>query len=103
MYTYFIKPRVGPKEVDEEDLDEPTSAQLEQELSKEVPGSRVYSSASKKSEPKGTVRFYFSNFTSVLIKYVLSHVFQYHVYKAFAVEILNFSGPINAFASIGDY
>lgn len=63
MYTYFIKPRVGQKEVDEDDLDEPTSAQLEQELSKRVPGSRVYSSASKKSEPKGTVRFYFSDFT----------------------------------------
>ncbi|XP_052688263.1 uncharacterized protein LOC128166866 isoform X3 [Crassostrea angulata] len=54
MYTYFIKPRIGPKKVDEDDLDEPTSAQLEQELSKRVPGSRVYSSASKKSEPKGT-------------------------------------------------
>lgn len=74
MYTYFIKPRVGQKEVDEDDLDEPTSAQLEQELSKRVPGSRVYSSASKKSEPKGTVRFYFSDLASFLIKYILSHV-----------------------------
>lgn len=102
MYTYFIKPRVGPKEVDEDDLDEPTSTQLEQELSKRVPGSRVYSSASKKSEPKGTVRFYFSDFTYVIIKYVRSHFLQYHV-QSFAIEILNFSGPINAFASIGDY
>lgn len=73
MYTYFIKPRVGQKEVDEDDLDEPTSAQLEQDLSKRVPGSRVYSSASKKSEPKGTVRFYFSDLASFLIKYILSH------------------------------
>lgn len=59
MYTYFIKPRTGTKEVDEEDLDEPTSLQIERELSKLVPGSRVFDTASRKAEPEteGAVRF----------------------------------------------
>ena len=59
MYTYFIKPRTATKEVDEEDLDEPKSLQIEQELSKLVPGSRVFDTASRKSEPEteGAVRF----------------------------------------------
>ncbi|XP_078316701.1 uncharacterized protein LOC111119087 [Crassostrea virginica] len=52
MYTYFIKPRTGTKEVEEEDLDEPTSLQIERELSKLVPGSRVFDTASRKSEPE---------------------------------------------------
>ncbi|XP_062570839.1 uncharacterized protein LOC134232878 [Saccostrea cucullata] len=54
MYTYFIQPRKGLMEVEEDDLDEPSSVQLEQELSNLVPGSRVFSTASKKSEPEGT-------------------------------------------------
>ncbi|XP_061191549.1 uncharacterized protein LOC133199695 [Saccostrea echinata] len=54
MYTYFVQPRKGVTEVEEEDLNQPSSVQLEQELSKLVPGSRVFSTASKKSEPEGT-------------------------------------------------
>ena len=73
MYTYFIKPRSGTKEVDEEDLDEPTSLQIEQELSKLVPGSRVFDTASRKSEPEteGAVRFILEYLFVCLFVFVL--------------------------------
>lgn len=79
MYTYFIKPRSGTKEVDEEDLDEPTSLQIEQELSKLVPGSRVFDTASRKSEPEteGAVRFILDYFCLCLAN--ISRIWRYIV------------------------
>jgi hypothetical protein len=49
MYNYFIQPKREGSEVDEDDLDEPSNAELEQELSKIVPRSHVFPTASKKS------------------------------------------------------
>lgn len=49
MYTYFIQPKRGSKEINEEDLDEPSTVELEQALSKTVPGLRAFPTASKKS------------------------------------------------------
>lgn len=81
MYTYFIKPRTGTKEVDEEDLDEPTSLQIERELSKLVPGSRVFDTASRKSEPEteGAVRFILESFCLYLTN--ISLIWRYYHYR----------------------